>query len=56
MVESVDLNIFFRAIMGLYLGLAKYWILGIIKPNHWLNATLTSTIFMGDLAFVGLLV
>jgi len=50
-VESIDLNHVFRAIMGLYLGLAIYWIIGIFKPEHWKNATITSAIFMGGLAF-----
>ena len=50
-VESIDLNNVFRAIMGLYLSLGMYWIFGIFKPEHWKSATLTSTIFMGGLAF-----
>jgi hypothetical protein len=49
-VESVDLSNVFRALMGLYLCLAAYWILGILKPAHWRNATLLSTLFMGGLA------
>jgi hypothetical protein len=50
-VESIDLNNIFRAIMGLYLGLAIYWIIGVFKPEHWQDTTLISTIFMGGLAF-----
>jgi len=50
-VESIDLISFFRAIMGLYLGMAIYWIIGIFKSSHWRNATLTNVIFMGSLAF-----
>lgn len=50
-VESTDLKNVFRAIMGLYLGMAGYWIIGIIKPQHWRAATLTNIIFMGGLAF-----
>jgi hypothetical protein len=50
-VESIDLSNVFRALMGLYLGLATYWIIGIFKIKHWRNATLMSTIFMGGLAF-----
>jgi Domain of unknown function (DUF4345) len=50
-VESVDLSHVFRAIMGLYLGLATYWIIGVFKPEHWRTATLVSVIFMGGLAF-----
>ncbi|MFV8345451.1 DUF4345 domain-containing protein [Flavobacterium sp. ZB4P13] len=50
-VESIDLSNVFRALMGLYLGLAAYWIIGVFKAEHWRNATLVSTIFMGGLAF-----
>jgi sulfite exporter TauE/SafE len=50
-VESVDLKNVFRAIMGLYLGLVTFWIVGILKPEYWRNATLICTIFMGGLAF-----
>lgn len=50
-VETVDLNNVFRVVMGLYLGLAIYWMVGVFKPEHWRNATLISTIFMGGLAF-----
>lgn len=50
-VESIDLNHVFRATMGLYVGFATYWIIGIFKFEHWRNATLSSIIFMGGLAF-----
>ncbi|WP_373550010.1 DUF4345 domain-containing protein [Haliscomenobacter sp.] len=50
-VESVDLNHVFRATMGLYVGFATYWMIGIFKFEHWRNATLSSVIFMGGLAF-----
>jgi Domain of unknown function (DUF4345) len=50
-VETVDLKNVFRAIMGLYIGLAFYWINGILKPAHWPSATKVCTIFMGGLAF-----
>lgn len=50
-VENIDLNNVFRAIMGLYLGMAIYWIIGILKPSQWRNATLINIIFMGGLAF-----
>lgn len=50
-VEDLELKNIFRAIMGLYLGLGTYWIIGIVKPHHWRAATLTNVIFMGGLAF-----
>ncbi|MBK8388829.1 MAG: DUF4345 domain-containing protein [Saprospiraceae bacterium] len=49
-VESVDLSHLLRAIMGLYLALGVYWIMGIFKSEHWRGATITCTIFMGGLA------
>jgi len=50
-VDSTDLNNIFRAIMGLYLGMAIYWLIGIYNTNYWQSATLTSIIFMVGLAF-----
>ena len=50
-VESLELKNVFRAIMGLYLGFVAYWTIGILKPHHWRNATITNIIFMGGLAF-----
>ena len=50
-IESTDLKNVFRAMMGLYLGIATYWIIGIFKPKHWQSATLINVIFMGGLAF-----
>jgi Domain of unknown function (DUF4345) len=49
-VESVDLSHLLRAIMGLYLALGVYWLVGIFKPEFWRGATITCTIFMGGLA------
>jgi hypothetical protein len=49
-VKTVDLLNVFRAIMGLYIGLAMYWTYGIINPVHWRSATIVCTIFMGGLA------
>jgi Domain of unknown function (DUF4345) len=49
-VESVDLTHVFRAMMGLYLGFASYWIIGIFRIEHWRGATLSCIIFMGGLA------
>jgi hypothetical protein len=49
-VESVDLSHVFRAMMGLYLGFASYWIIGIFRIEHWQGATWSNIIFMGGLA------
>lgn len=50
-VQDLELKNIFRAIMGLYLVLGTYWIIGIIKPKHWQTATLVNVLFMGGLAF-----
>ena len=49
-LESVDFRNLLKANMGLYLGMAIYWLLGIFNPEHWQSATLTCTLFMGGLA------
>ena len=49
-IETINLLNIFRAIMGLYLGMAAMWIIGIIKPKFWTTATLSNVIFMGGLA------
>ncbi|WP_088341912.1 DUF4345 domain-containing protein [Robiginitalea sediminis] len=49
-VDSTDLNNVFRAIMGLYLGSAALWILGIFKSGYWKAATLLNIVFMLGLA------
>lgn len=50
-VESLELKNIFRAIMGLYLAIGVFWIVGIVKTKYWQAATLTNIIFMGGLAF-----
>ena len=49
-VQSTDLKNIFRAIMGLYFGIASYWLFGILKKSHWRSATILNIIFMGGLA------
>ena len=48
-VESIDVKNLLRAMMGLYLALAAYWLLGIFKPVYWYSATVICTLFMGGL-------
>ncbi|MEM9987333.1 MAG: DUF4345 domain-containing protein [Bacteroidota bacterium] len=50
-VNNLELKNIFRAMMGLYVGFAAYWVMGMLKPQHWRNATLSNVIFMGGLAF-----
>jgi hypothetical protein len=50
-VATTDLSNVFRAIMGLYLAFASFWMVGILRPNLWKAATLSQILFMGGLAF-----
>lgn len=50
-VQDLELKNIFRAMMGLYLTLSIYWIIGIIKPQYWKTATLINVLFMGGLSF-----
>jgi|688.fasta_scaffold00793_20 hypothetical protein len=50
-IETVDLNNVFRAIMGLYLALAFYWLYGVCNIAYWRQATLSNVIFIAGLAF-----
>ena len=50
-IDDVELVNVFRAIMGLYLGLAIYWIIGIRNAKHWEGATISNVLFMGGIAF-----
>lgn len=49
-VQTPDLSNVFRAIMGLYLAFALFWIVGMLRPNLWKAATLSQILFMGGLA------
>jgi Domain of unknown function (DUF4345) len=49
-VEETSLKNIFRASMGLYIGMACFWIYGIRKENYWAAATLSNVILMMGLA------
>jgi len=49
-ITGTDLSNIFRAIMGLYLAMAIFWIIGIVRPKSWKAATIANIIFMGGLA------
>ena len=49
-VENLELKNIFRAVMGLYLAFAAYWILGLQNRLHWRGATISNVFFMGGLA------
>lgn len=48
--RSIDFSNMLKAIMGLYIGMAFFWIMGIIKPALWYGATISNILFMGGLA------
>ena len=45
-VGSTDLKQVFRATMGLYLGMAILWVIGIFNAFHWRTATIANVVFM----------
>ena len=45
-----DLANVFRAIMGLYIAMSVFWIIGIIRSRFWIAATLSNILFMMGLA------
>lgn len=49
-INTTDLSNIFRATTGLYVGMAAFWIIGIIKPQRWVAATTANIFFMGGLA------
>jgi len=48
-VTDIDLINIFQAIMGLYLGFALLFLLGILIPSLWYTASLSNIVFMGGL-------
>ena len=48
-IESVDLKNILRAIMGLYLAMIDWWILGVFNSKSWVAATMTNIFFMAGL-------
>ena len=53
--ETVDEHNFFKAIMGIYIGFALLWILGIFKKAYLKAALISNMIFMLGLGFGRLL-
>lgn len=43
---SHDVQNFFKAIMGLYLATAAYWVLGATRPAYWRGATVLNILLM----------
>lgn len=49
--SSLELTHIFRAVMGLYLMTAAYWVFGAFNSNHTVSAIRNLVIFMLGLAF-----
>ncbi|MBN9298617.1 MAG: DUF4345 domain-containing protein [Filimonas sp.] len=49
-LEQRGLSGIFRALMGLYIAMAAFWFVGIIKPAYWKPATIANILFMAGLA------
>jgi len=50
-LNTIDEHNFFKAIMGLYLGVSVLWILGIFKENYLKLALISNMVFMLGLGF-----
>lgn len=49
--QNTDLRNILRALMGLYLAFASFWIYALYRPAYWRAATLSNALFMGGLGF-----
>jgi hypothetical protein len=47
--QNTDLRNILRAIMGVYLAFASFWIYALFRPTYWRPATLSNILFMGGL-------
>jgi hypothetical protein len=50
-VEALGLSQILRAVMGIYLGLGLFWLIGCYKEKYWKGATLSNICFMGGISF-----
>ena len=50
-VNSLELKNMLRAVMGIYIGIGMFWLLGATKEKLWYAATLSNVLFMGGISF-----
>lgn len=50
-VTKLEHKNIFRALMGLYMAFAIFWLVGAFKSKYFFSATLSNVIFMAGLAF-----
>ena len=49
-VEALELKNMLRAVMGIYMGIGIFWLLGAYKAKLWYAATLSNVLFMGGIS------
>lgn len=50
-VEALELKNMLRAIMGIYIGIGIFWLMGAYKTKLWYAATVCNVLFMGGISF-----
>lgn len=50
-VEALELKNMLRAVMGIYMGLGIFWLIGAFRPKFWQTATLNNILLMGGISF-----
>lgn len=50
-VNALDLKNILRAVMGIYLGIGVFWLIGALRQDYWKAATLSNVLFMGGISF-----
>ena len=50
-VNALNLQNILRAVMGIYVGIGAFWLLGALKPAYWKSATICNVLFMGGISF-----
>ena len=50
-VEALELKNMLRAVMGIYMGIGLFWLLGAYKIKLWYAATVSNVVFMGGISF-----
>ncbi len=49
-VNALELKNMLRAIMGIYMGIGAFWLIGAFRTKFWYGATLSNVLFMGGIS------
>lgn len=49
-VDALDLKNMLRAVMGIYIGIGVFWLIGSFRSKFWYGATLCNVLFMGGIS------